>query len=127
MAYCPLCKYEYRKGVEICPECNEPLVKRSQVRHTAAVQPDDSWVVVAGVSSTMESQLVRGSLDSNNIPSVTMSSDLAPVISKEIPVSFAATRGNDGKLVLVPRDFLEEAVLLLRAVLGEDFEEPEAR
>ncbi len=28
--YCPKCKNEYRKGIEICPECNETLVEELQ-------------------------------------------------------------------------------------------------
>jgi hypothetical protein len=66
--------------------------------------------------------MVRGLLDSNNIPSIVMSSAFQPLSRS---VGWPAPSGGenaDSEIVMVPREFHQEAELLLSAVLGEDFD-----
>jgi hypothetical protein len=66
--------------------------------------------------------MVRGLLDSNNIPSIAMSSAFQPLGQPLGMVAEVGKRPTDSEIVMVPREFQEEAELLLSAVLGEDFE-----
>jgi len=128
MSYCPICRFEYKSGIDICPDCNETLVDTLRPHSSAAVVPDDSWVVVGGISSEIESHMAKGSLDSNNIPSMIMPSNF----SRTMRGFAAATNflsGPDGnqEMIMVPREFADEATLILNAVLGDDFTELEIR
>ncbi|UCE25300.1 MAG: hypothetical protein JSU74_04455 [Candidatus Zixiibacteriota bacterium] len=124
MSYCPECRYEYPPELETCPECGEPLVAKISESFAPAVSPDDSWVLVGGVASETKAKVARGSLDSNNIPSVFMPAKLeAPDRKREISLD-PALRGTGTDLILVPREFGDEARLLLQAVLGDELIEP---
>jgi hypothetical protein len=93
---------------------------------SAAVQPDDSWVVIGGTISSGESRMAKGSLDSSNIPAMVLPLDMTPqTISALAPVGYHPVGGEED-LIMVPREYHEEAVLVLKAVLGEDFGETEA-
>lgn len=128
MPFCPRCKYEYTHGVAVCSDCNEALVDRLQEpAATAAVVPDDSWVGVCTVSGTITRGLAKGALDSNNIPSIVMSPKF--YTSHGIGALFGglSPSGARGDILMVPREFSDEAQLILEAVLGDDFESLDAR
>jgi len=123
MPYCPKCKHEHRAALLICPDCQEPLVDRLEPAGTAAVVPDDSWVVVGGVSSELQSHMAKGSLDSNNIPSMVLPSSFTRHLTG-FGVPAGEREEEAGKeVILVPREFLEEASLVLDAALGEDLDQ----
>ena len=125
MAYCPKCRYEYEARVLLCPDCNEALVDQLPPEKTAAVVPDDSWIVVGGVASETKSEIARGSLDSSNIPSVILSSTFG-AYGKGMDLHFGlANAPGAGNIIMVPREYREEAALILEAVLGEDLIQPE--
>ncbi len=125
MAFCPKCRYEYEVAVLVCPDCSETLVEKLPSDKTAAVMPDDSWIIVGGVASGMKSEIAKGSLDSNNIPSVVLSSTFG-AYGKGMDFRFglADTHGS-GNVIMVPREYAEEAALILEAVLGDDLIQPE--
>ena len=120
MAYCPKCRYEYRAGVLVCPDCNEALVDELPPEKTAAVTPDDSWVIVGTVASEMKSEIAKGSLDSNNIPSMILSSSFGAYGKGMDFHSGLAPSHAGGNVIMVPREFREEAAIILEAVLGDD-------
>jgi len=126
LSFCPKCKYEYSPGVNVCSDCNEPLVDRLPESAAAAVVPDDSWVGVCTVSGSMTTGLAKGALDSNNIPSMVMSSKF--FTQQGIGALFAglSLSGGQGDILMVPREFSDEAQLILEAVLGDDFQSLES-
>jgi hypothetical protein len=124
MSFCPKCRYEYQSGVMICPDCNETLVDHLQPTAVVAQNPDDSWVAVGAVSSTVKAELAKGSLDSSNIPSVILSSSFG-AYGKFADFSSQQFLGkNEGNIIMVPREYLEEAEILLEGILGDDYESP---
>ncbi|HOP07852.1 MAG TPA: hypothetical protein PLF13_11250 [candidate division Zixibacteria bacterium] len=125
MPYCPRCKFEYNITELICPECDEILVDSLKATSNAAQTPDGSWVVVGGVDRGYESDLAKGSLDSNNIPSVMLPPSLHVPLERMAPTGAVDPDGGDAKLIAVPREFLQEAVVILKSVLGDDFGENE--
>jgi hypothetical protein len=127
VAFCPKCRYEYEVGILVCPDCNETLVDELPPEKIAAVMPDDSWIVVGNVASGIKSEIARGSLDSNNIPSVILSSTFGAFgKGMDFHSGLAGAHGG-GNIIMVPRDYREEAVLILEAVLGEDLIQPEGQ
>lgn len=131
MPYCAKCKYEYREGIALCPDCNLPLVDQlssgaAVSAGSAATMPDQSWVAVCDVPSDLNSSLARGALESRNIPSIVMSSTFkAYGVEHQYAQQLLATP-KATNVILVPREFAEEATLVLEAVLGDDFHQPEA-
>ena len=120
MPYCPECAFEYDSSMQICPECKVGLV--DQMPGAAAVSPDDSWIRVCQIDKDLTSQLVRGLLESNNIPSIVMSSAFQPLPNGIGWISGAKPSRGDRHYLMVPREFRQEVELLLSAVLGDDFE-----
>lgn len=124
MSYCPRCEYEYPVSVATCPDCGEELVEKIPASFAPAVSPDDSWVLVGGVTSEIKAKVARGSLDSNNIPSVFLPSKLdAQLESREMEID-PALKESGADLILVPKEFSAEARLVLQAVLGDGLIEP---
>lgn len=125
MPFCANCRYEYRPGITMCPDCNQPLVDKLAPR-TAATTPDQSWVPVCDVPSDFNSSLARGALESRNIPSIVMSSTFK---AYGVDATYTSQLLNSPKainVIMVPREFVDEATLVLEAVLGDDFHQSEA-
>jgi len=127
MSFCPKCRYEYQSGVMVCPDCNETLVDHLQPTAVVAQSPDESWVAVGAVRSTVKAELAKGSLDSNNIPSVILSTSFGAYgkfadYSSQHPLS-----SGNGNIIMVPREYREEAEILLEGILGDDYEPPGVR
>jgi hypothetical protein len=124
LSYCPRCEYEYPVDVVTCPDCGERLVPRISETFPAAVSPDDSWVLIGGVTSEVKARVARGSLDSNNIPSVFLPSKTNAVDQTAQLDTDRSLRKAGADLILVPKEFSDEAKLLLQAVLGDELVEP---
>ena len=125
MPFCPKCRYEYKADVMLCPDCNVALVDHLEVQQTAAVRPDDSWVVVGGVQSVIKAEIARGSLDSSNIPSVLMSSAFNNIDGNGLDTNVDSRV--EGNIIMVPREYKSEAELILETILGEEFVQLDSR
>lgn len=125
MAYCPKCRYEYEPTTMVCPDCNVSLVDQLPASAGAAVTPDQSWVVMGQVVSQMKSEMAKGTLDSNNIPSVILSSSFNAFGRGMDMQSGLLHSGSEGNVIMVPREYQDDAMLILEAVLGDDLIQPE--
>jgi hypothetical protein len=126
LPYCPRCKYEYPQTDLLCPDCNEVLVDELIPKRAAAMTPDSSWVVVGGVADQVEVMTAKSSLDSSNIPSMVTPSGFGDVERVPSTGNRAKRPENEGSLIMVPREYQEEAILLLGSILGDDFIDKEA-
>ena len=125
MTFCPKCRYEYEDDILECPDCRIELIDQlpSSVV-SAAVSPDESWIPAGLVNSQIKSDLAKGALDSNNIPSVIISS-VFNAYGKGLDFSSSISlSSSEGNIVLVPKEFKEEALFILEAVLGDDLIQP---
>ncbi|MEW6051972.1 MAG: hypothetical protein AB1644_13040 [Candidatus Zixiibacteriota bacterium] len=118
--YCPLCEYEYPSGVSACPECQVPLLENRSGRSHAAAVPDNSWVQVCGVKSNSRAEKAKGALDSNNIPSVLMPSTLSGAVPGQDSAVSLTQSASEMNVIMVPREFREEAEMVIEAILGDD-------
>ena len=125
MSFCPKCRYEFEAGVLVCPDCSEALLSHLPLRKSVAMQPDDSWVVIGRVPSGLSAEMAKGSLDSNNIPSVLLSPSLT-TFAGGLNINAHLERSNaERNVIMVPREFREEAEIVLEAVLGDELIQPD--
>lgn len=66
MPFCPKCKYEYREGIKICPDCDVPL--RTHLHENPPEYTDEPLVRVAKVYHRLEADTMKGVLESAGIP-----------------------------------------------------------
>ena len=110
--------------MSICPDCDDSLVDRPAGQSGgAASSPDDGWIGICNPSSAMLSELIKGALDSNNIPSVVAPAEFRSLVSLQ--------SSGDGdtddilsanvRVVMVPKEFKQEATMILQVMLGDEF------
>lgn len=124
MPFCPKCRYEYEPGLMVCPDCAITLVDRLSEKAVIAQSPDDSWVVVGSVGSRTRSALAKGSLDSNNIPSIILPAELS---GQDLAVMTSLGGQGAQNVIMVPKEFQEEARMILEVVFGDNPSQPEQR
>ncbi len=127
MGFCPRCKFEYQTDVLVCPDCKATIIDQLTLPGMAACTPDDSWVVVGGVSGEIEVHMAKGSLDSNNIPSMILPAKYNRLTARPNGPQSFRIGPSSGDMVMVPREFQEEALGILRAILGDDYDQTEIR
>ncbi len=117
--FCPRCEFEFMTGVTICPDCQLALVESRPSSVRAAVTPDDSWIEVCGVKENDRAQAAKLALDSGNIPSMLVSSRF--LTSQSTPDSDLKDAANELTIIMVPREFRDEAEAIVESTLGDDF------
>jgi hypothetical protein len=123
MLFCPQCAMEYTDDVVVCPDCSKRLVKKRELLGSgAAVAPDDSWISVCRVLPDLDADAIQGLLDSGNIPSMIMSAAFQPFSGKAVRRTSKGASLSIGDIVMVPREFRQEARILLETMLGENFD-----
>jgi len=123
MPFCTKCAFEYSEDFILCPECGVPLVKElPTMGETAASSLDNSWVAVCQIHEGLSKEMIRDLLNANNIPSMVTSSAFQPLGNGTGGVARRQPQTSDREIVMVPREFREEAELMLSAILGDDFE-----
>lgn len=116
--YCPICKFYYDTKALSCPDCETLLIDSKTINNTAAVKPDDSWVVIAGVDDDINRQLAKSSLDSSNIPSVFINSgnkENAKQLGTLINNKMLST---DHDFIIVPFEYKNDALSILKGLFG---------
>ncbi len=123
MPFCPKCRYEYKRHVTVCPDCEERLVE------ALPEDPDDQpwhdhktvyrdWVKLARLSAQQYAELVLEGLRAKGIPCVILSTaghfgQLGMMgISAPVPIE-------GGYFVTVPREFADDADKEARLILGD--------
>ena len=123
MPFCPKCAFDYSEDFLLCPECGVQLVKKLPTEgDTAAKSLDNSWVAVCRLHDGLSKDMIRDLLNSNNIPSIVTSSAFQPLGSGVGWIARRQPQASDKEIVMVPREFKDEAELMLSAILGDDFE-----
>ncbi len=124
MAYCPNCNFDYNADIRVCPDCDEDLIPNLLRRRSAAVRPDDSWVAIGSVTNRVKSDMAKGSLDSNNIPSLIVNKYSNSTPDRRPDATLIDLEG--ASLIIVPKEFSGEATEILKTVLGDELLKPES-
>jgi len=67
VAWCPLCRSEYREGIALCPGCGQELVEELPPEAEAGWDPTD-WVTVEEVGDRATAAIVEGFLLESGFP-----------------------------------------------------------
>lgn len=122
MPFCLQCEFSFYTEQDSCPACGSSSLASIASVQTSAVQPDDSWVVIGGVAGQTRLELAKETLDSNNIPSVMFQSARKRPKAPGPNGEAGDERINGLKnLIVVPKEFQEEAGMILQVVLGDEF------
>ena len=105
----------------MCPDCNERLVDHLPV-NSAAMVPDRSWVSVCRLPSQLKTAMAKGALDSSNIPSIVMSSSFTALGQGSDMPSGMMQPSLETNVLMVPKEFHQEADLILQAILGDEYD-----
>ena len=101
MPYCPDCRYEYREGVEKCPDCDQKLVDALR-DEPEPESKDPNLVCVASYPFEIGAQQAKLRLQSHGIQSVLVNE----VLSKtDVIMVFA----DGGVRVMVRKEDLDKA------------------
>jgi hypothetical protein len=120
--FCPKCRYEYKEGITVCPDCDEPLVAQLTPTTGAAAMPDETWVGVCTVNGGVSAEMAKGALDSNNIPSAVVSGGFTGHGTGMSHSDGLTALTGRADVIMVPRQYREMAQVVLEAVLGEGYE-----
>ncbi len=133
MPFCPDCRYEYRVEATICPDCNQQLVDHLPIERSAGPL-DGDWVSAGRVQTQMKAEIARGALESNEIPIVMVTGSAADTAnaagnlgSGSSGISQLTGDGSGGFTILVHREQVEEAQLVLDAILGGEYMKDEIK
>jgi hypothetical protein len=124
MPFCPKCKYEYRVGINICPDCEVYLVDQLPVEVTAEVKDlragYENWRVLARLTSSQYAEMVVEGLKSKEIPAMMISETGHFGVTGQLGIdSFRPIGG--GYLILVPHEFAEDADNEAELMLGDNW------
>ena len=123
MPYCPKCKYEYRPGIDICPDCGERLVY-SLPEEALSDEPDiysgySEWLPLARLASAQLAGMVVEGLKAKEIPAVLLSES-----GYLGHMGLSAGRTNPlggGHLIMVPAQFAGDADMEAKLMLGDEW------
>jgi hypothetical protein len=125
MPFCPKCRYEYKQGIEICPDCDEKLVH--------SLSPDansdktdlhdlyDDWVQLARFTSPQYAEMLVEGLKAKNIPAVIISGTGHFGQTGQLGTSTFRPVGGAYSMI-VPREFVEDADREAELMLGDEWE-----
>ena len=108
--FCPKCRYEYKPGVKVCPDCNENLVEEFP-EDEEELHPDLSFVPLPNLPGRVYAEMVKEVLEKRGIPCYIRSEGVGDAIQ------FSGTTPREGIQLFVPEDRLEECLQIQHQML----------
>ena len=123
MSFCPKCRYEYKPGLTICPDCDEPLVDVLPEPESDEPKNEDTgdWVPMAVLNSPQYANMLEEALRAKYIPIIVKSAagHFGQIGAIGTDSVFSASRGY---LILIKKEFLAEADYEAKNILGDIWE-----
>lgn len=122
MPFCPKCRYEYKRGVYKCPDCDVELVDTlpPEEKHSDEQLTDkyQDWVQVARLTATEYAEMVEEGLRAKGIPAVILSGAGHFGMTGQMGTASYRSMGG-GYSLYVPREFVADACAEAEQMLGE--------
>ena len=124
MPFCPKCRYEYKDGVNTCPDCDEPLVSSLEhIKEDPLSVPDEykDWVQLARLTSYQSAAMVLEAWRAKDIPCTVLSgAGHFGLLGQMGPSSFRPVGGTFS--MMVPPEHAVNADIEAAGILGEEWE-----
>ncbi len=119
--FCPQCRYEYKAGITICPDCNASLVETLPKAEDKELPKEyKDWIQLARINSQYYAEMLLEALRSKEIPAVIESGTGHFGQTGQMGVSFRPVGG--GYSLYVPREFVKDADNEGFVILGVEWE-----
>lgn len=112
MSFCPKCKYEYRDGIKMCPDCDLPLKAHLHEEEPEPKYTEEALVTLVRVYDRLEADIMKGVLDSAGIPCY-IQSDVSPYTRA------AVVMRNRGYTIIVQESRYQDAVTALESAVQQ--------
>jgi len=115
MPVCPECKYEYVKGVTICPDCGTALVDKKHFEKPKELSESD-WEVVFTSNKDYEVEMMK-----DNLESAGMEANILSQLDRNFPApgDFTVIK------LLVKKNDVKEALKFIEQVINNKNSENE--
>lgn len=108
--FCPECESEYKEGITVCPDCRTTLLPELP----SAEPPEEiRWVPLTELSSQVEAEMIKETLESEGIPSY-LKADFLTTTYGIRGVSLPGSRAT----LYVPEDRKDQADSILQRLTG---------
>lgn len=66
---CPKCKYEYRKGIILCPDCGAELVEECELKknNSSDFNPNEEICVLCSAANELEADIIIAKLRAEGV------------------------------------------------------------
>jgi len=124
MPYCPECRYEYKEGIETCPDCGARLVieipKEVMDKATPGSETYTDWVHLARINSEQGAQMILEVFEEKEIPVIVQSGAGHFGVTGQMGLtSFRPVGG--AYSVYVPAEFATDAYYEGEIILGDEW------
>jgi hypothetical protein len=109
--FCPRCRYEYKSGILVCPDCGEDLVEKLP-KEAEEPNSDTSFVPLPNLPGRVYAEMVKGALEKRGIPCFIRSEGVGDAYQ------FSGTTPRGGVYLFVPEDRLQECLEIQHQMLN---------
>ncbi len=109
--FCPVCKYEYKPGMTVCPDCGEKLVENLPQEKHNKISENINFVPLPNLPGRVYADMVKETLNAKSIPCYIRSEGVGDAYQ------FPGTTPMGGIRLFVPEDRLEECIAIQRQML----------
>ncbi|SYZ72886.1 hypothetical protein TRIP_C21001 [Candidatus Zixiibacteriota bacterium] len=125
MPFCPKCRYEYREGVALCPDCNEKLVPHlAESSGTENVNDNETpkdWIPLVRLTSLASAEMIIDILRSKGIPAVLLSGTGHFGFTGQMGISSFRPMGG-AYTIMISKTSANDAAGEAAAILGDEWE-----
>ncbi len=109
--FCPVCKYEYKPGITVCPDCGKKLVEKLPQEDRNKNSDNINFVPLPSLPGRVYAEMIKDTLDAKGIPCYIRSEGVGDAYQ------FPGTTPLGGVRIFVPEDRVEECLAIQQQML----------